>query len=217
METSVCDKTICIVGPRKTQNDILADFLEKKLDARCIVSADAARLDLPANSDGKYRPLVLLDSPENGLDKYFMSLKPESKRTLNRHTIALFNVRPNSGIEAKAISMGIRGLFYVQDSCDRFVKGISAMFEGDLWYSREAMSRLIIPMKNENCYDRETVALTKREREILTMVITGSKYEEIADRLFISTNTVRTHIHNIYRKINVPNRIQAALWAVTNL
>jgi len=49
------------------------------------------------------------------------------------------------------------------------------------------------------------------------MVAVGAKNEEIADELFISPNTVRTHIYNIFKKINVPNRLQAALWAAKNL
>jgi DNA-binding CsgD family transcriptional regulator len=49
------------------------------------------------------------------------------------------------------------------------------------------------------------------------MIITGLKNEEIANRLYISAHTVKTHIYNIFKKINVPNRLQAALWAAKNL
>ena len=49
------------------------------------------------------------------------------------------------------------------------------------------------------------------------MVAVGVKNEEIADRLCISPHTVKTHIYNIFKKIGVPNRLQAALWAAQNL
>jgi len=52
---------------------------------------------------------------------------------------------------------------------------------------------------------------------LLTMVISGSKNKDIAHQLLISPHTVRTHIYNIYKKINVPNRLQASLWAAKNL
>jgi LuxR family transcriptional regulator of csgAB operon len=62
----------------------------------------------------------------------------------------------------------------------------------------------------------ETV-LTPREMEILGVLASGAKNEEIADKLFISPHTVKTHLYAIYRKINVSNRLQAVLWASKNL
>lgn len=62
----------------------------------------------------------------------------------------------------------------------------------------------------------ETV-LTRREMEILSVLASGAKNEEIADKLFISPHTVKTHLYAIYRKIKVSNRLQAVLWASKNL
>jgi len=49
------------------------------------------------------------------------------------------------------------------------------------------------------------------------LIADGESNEEIADRLFISSHTVKSHLYRIYKKIEVPNRLQAALWAVKNL
>jgi DNA-binding NarL/FixJ family response regulator len=51
--------------------------------------------------------------------------------------------------------------------------------------------------------------LTKREREMLDLLAKGYRYKEIADRLFISFDTVRTHIHHIYEKLQVQSRTEA--------
>ena len=59
--------------------------------------------------------------------------------------------------------------------------------------------------------------LTQREIEILSLIAVGAKNEDIAEKLFISTHAVKRHIHNILKKINVANRLQAALWAAKNL
>lgn len=59
--------------------------------------------------------------------------------------------------------------------------------------------------------------LTRREREILDLISSGFSNQQIADELFISPHTVKTHLHNIFKKINVKRRLQAALWAAENL
>jgi len=64
---------------------------------------------------------------------------------------------------------------------------------------------------------RDATLLTPREIKILIMVGAGAENEEIAHKLGISPNTVRTHIYNIYKKINVSNRLQAVLWAAKNI
>jgi len=58
----------------------------------------------------------------------------------------------------------------------------------------------------------ETLAepLTERETEVLALLIEGLTNSEISDRLVISTNTVRTHIRNVYGKLGVRNRVEAA-------
>ena len=126
MKTSESKQTIYIIGPRKLQNDILAEYLEQELEVKCIVSEDAHHGPPVTNGQG-CQALVLMDSPEKDLDKYFTGL--ESNK-LNGHIIALFNVERGSGIEEKAISWGIQGFFYEQDSPKLFVKGISCMFKG---------------------------------------------------------------------------------------
>ena len=59
--------------------------------------------------------------------------------------------------------------------------------------------------------------LTRREMEILSVLKSGAKNEEIATKLFISPHTVKTHLYTIYRKIQVNNRLQAVIWASKNL
>jgi DNA-binding NarL/FixJ family response regulator len=62
------------------------------------------------------------------------------------------------------------------------------------------------PVRQQNT---EIEILTKREKEMLELLAKGYRYKEIAEQLFISFETVRTHIHNIYEKLHVQSRTEA--------
>jgi LuxR family transcriptional regulator of csgAB operon len=64
---------------------------------------------------------------------------------------------------------------------------------------------------------KDISALTPREKEILKMLSTGASNDNISQTLYISYHTVKTHLHHIYRKINVSDRLQASFWAARNL
>ena len=68
-----------------------------------------------------------------------------------------------------------------------------------------------------NSSSTKSTILTPRQVEILALVAVGATNEQIADKLCISPQTVKSHLYNIFKKINVPNRVQAALWAAKNL
>lgn len=58
------------------------------------------------------------------------------------------------------------------------------------------------------------VGLTPREVEVLTLIATGMTNAEIAESLFVSPHTVKNHVTNIYKKLQVEDRTQIALWAI---
>ena len=68
-----------------------------------------------------------------------------------------------------------------------------------------------------NSSSTKSTILTSRQTEILALVAVGATNEQIADKLCISPQTVKSHLYNIFKKINVPNRVQAALWAAKHL
>ena len=136
-------------------------------------------------------------------------------------TTALYNLTRNSGVEKKLLGIGVRGVFYEDEEISVFKKGVSSLLEGDIWFPRRVLYDFIkekSSCKNEHFNNsEEKFHLTAREKEILILISSGKSNAEIADELYISQSTVKTHIYNIFQKIKVPNRIQAALWTVKNL
>jgi DNA-binding CsgD family transcriptional regulator len=89
---------------------------------------------------------------------------------------------------------------------------------GNLWLSRKILSRCILAKDETEAATIQMLQyLTLREKEILKYVASGLRNKEIADKLNISLHTVKTHLYNVYKKIEVPSRLQATLWAAAYL
>jgi len=212
------DKAIYIFGPRRFQNELMVFFLERETGAKCMAREDVRHFTAIRDKNIGQPKLLLLDCLEKDMDSYLLELGSSSGNILYQYFVALFNVRPGLGIEEKPLKRGIRGLFYENDPLERYSKGIRAIFNGELWATRRVMTKTILENRGKDIVSRKDPSLlTPREIEILSMIAAGATNEQIANELFISRNTVRTHIYNIFKKISVPNRLQAALWAVKNL
>ncbi len=134
---------------------------------------------------------------------------------------ALLNVVRDADWSSESVSYGVRGLFFEDDSVELVIRGVQALLEGAVWISRKTLLQAAVQPHRErstgNGGGHPGDDLTRREKEILGLICIGATNQEIADKLFISTNTVKTHIYKIYKKIDVPNRMQAALWGAKNL
>lgn len=135
-----------------------------------------------------------------------------------RCPVALFNLEPGTGVEKQAMAAGYRGFFYKTDALDLFVRGVRSMIGGEVWVSRAVLTQCLTGKRSEDGADMTSKArLSPREIEVLALVAVGTANEDVADMLSISSNTVKTHLYSIFKKIGVPSRLQAALWAAKNL
>lgn len=209
--------SIYIIGRRRLQNEIMAHFLTQETGLKTLYSPnyEAAIFD-PAPSAPT--SLAIVDCCELGPGEpieRFTAAPPDS----TRHLVMLWNVGRNQGMERRAIGAGIQGLFYEDDPLQVLVNGIKAVLHGEMWYSRETLSKaLLLRGKAPSEFERtSSPVLSVREREVLCLLANGGSNDEIAEQLTISPNTVRTHLCNIYAKIKVNSRIQAMLWAAKYL
>lgn len=111
----------------------------------------------------------------------------------------------------------INGVFYVSEDESCMVEGLQGIQRGECYFSQKLASYLITHSGNYRYNSSESALLTHREKEILNKLRIGASNIEIARSLFISENTVKTHLYNLFKKISVKNRTQAVSWANDNL
>lgn len=115
-----------------------------------------------------------------------------------------------------ALDIGVDG--YLLKDCDskELKKAIFTILDGKTYIQPN-----LIPMLNQKTKSREEdsikiESLTERETEVLKLVSSGMYNKEIAEKLQISERTVKNHLFNILKKIDVTDRTQAALFAIRN-
>jgi DNA-binding NarL/FixJ family response regulator len=113
----------------------------------------------------------------------------------------------------RAIDIGVNGYVLKDSDSDVLKKAIFTVFDGETYIEPS-----LIPLMKEklevSSSPREDDDLTKREVEILKLLAEGLFNKEIAIKLDISEKTVKNHISNIFKKIKVNDRTQAAVYAI---
>ena len=110
-----------------------------------------------------------------------------------------------------AILAGATGYLLKDDKPSDIHRAIYQALDGGVPMSGEIAQKALSLIRNGRPTERKKVdyGLTTRETEILEHLSTGLQYQQIADNLFISKGTVRKHIENIYKKLQVSNKIEA--------
>lgn len=108
-----------------------------------------------------------------------------------------------------ALKTGAAGYILKRTSPAQILEAISDIYAGGSPMSSEIARRVVAMIRKQGTQAPEAELLTERENEILDLLSQGYLYKEIATQLFISKLTVKKHIHNIYEKLQVQNRVEA--------
>ena len=161
--------------------------------------------------------IVLLDStiPEMGGIEVLPVIREKNLKT----KALMLTANKSETVIFKALKGGAKGYLSKDVSISDLIKAIQAVHKGELWVERKLMARFfdkeaITDPKEEGRARRPKMVLTPREKEILSILTTGCTNKEIAQALFISEKTVKSHLNSIFRKLNVTRRLQVILYAV---
>ena len=216
-------KQILLIGAENLSNQMLIYSIERQLGIQCSIFPQSGELfsgqnrnDLTLSISSGYSMLFLFDCHGKSIEEVLNEIS--ANPFISTQLIALYNLETYSEAEAKSLTKQVRGFFYVDDTMEIFLKGIKALFQGEVWISRQILLSYVMKTVTDGPrHHRPQIELTEREQQILSLVSIGTNNEEISDKLCISINTVKTHMYNIFKKIQVTNRLQAALWAAKNL
>src|ERR1700756_4460671 len=116
----------------------------------------------------------------------------------------------------RAMRLGARGVVLKQSASDLLVKSIRKVSDGEIWLDNRMTAEVIDAFKKsaESGQRREKPLLSDREKEIVQLVAQGFRNREIGEKLFISEQTVKNHLHNIFDKLGVSDRLELALYAI---
>jgi len=108
----------------------------------------------------------------------------------------------------KALENGAVGYILKDASVAQISNALTELVNGGAPMSPYIASRVISCFKKPQVKEEEAL-LSKREREVLELLAKGLQYKEIADQLFLSTETIKKHMRNIYQKLHVQNKVEA--------
>ena len=213
LQIPIPSATIHIIGEDNMNVKLLYNFLEREPGKafRCVQHSPG---NIPScENESLWPQLILFDcSNDDDLEELLGSLKNRKIGRDYPFFMVLWGVKMGKDIESVAVDYGIHGVFYENDSPDTIRQGIRSVINGQPWYPKH-------PRKHHGATagGDQKPGLTGRETEILFLILTENSTKQIAKKFGISVYTINSHISNIYRKINVSNRINAALWAKKNL
>lgn len=116
----------------------------------------------------------------------------------------------------RAVELGVDGYVLKDSDSSVLKKAIFCVNRGEAFIQPELTPILKMKLEEKSSQTSEENALTKREIEVLKLLAEGLFNKEIAYMLAISEKTVKNHVSNIFKKINVSDRTQAAVYAIRN-
>ena len=115
----------------------------------------------------------------------------------------------------KTLKLGANGYMLKDSSANSLIEGIRRVAKGEN-YIQSSVADLVSASSDDSMEDKsieQINSLTNREYEVLMLIAEGLNNKDIAERLYISEKTVKNHVSNIFKKLELNDRVQAAIFA----
>jgi two-component system nitrate/nitrite response regulator NarL len=214
---------VMVVEDQSLFRDGLTNLLSGQEDLEVIVSTDS--LPVVLEQIVKERPdIALLGWAASSPDSHKVFTAIQESKAPTRVIMLVKDDKKEDFLEA--VRQGCCGIVPKQTSTELLLKSIRKVHAGEFWLDRMTTADVIrrlakrasgTPASHPRPGLRENAAaLSQRELEIVILVAQGYKNKEMAERMFISEQTVKNHLHNIFDKVGVSDRLELALYAIHN-
>src|ERR1017187_2730525 len=172
--------------------------------------------------------ILLLDLKMPGLDG--LATLQRLQIAKNKTRVIVLTASDDKNEFVQAIKLGTSGIVLKQTATELLIKSIRKDHAGEICLDSHTTAAVIRQfVANDEAppsmhslppaqptRERERSPLSQREREIVALVAQGFKNKEMAEKMFISEQTVKNHLHNIFDKLGVSDRLELALYAIHN-
>jgi DNA-binding NarL/FixJ family response regulator len=144
----------------------------------------------------------------------------------SRSKVILFSSSESKEEFVEAMKLGCSGILSKDAAVSLIEKSITKVHAGEIWLDSNTTAAVIRQFASPADFpavhagngksSRERAQLSQREREIIILIAQGYKNKEIAEKMFITEQTVKNHLHNVFDKLGVSDRLELALYAIHN-
>lgn len=199
--------SICIVEDMPEIRKELENIIRSSEELELLASFESAE-DALEDLERLQPNIVIMDINLPRMDG--ISCVQQASLICPKTQFMMFTIFENSDQVFDALAAGASGYLLKNTPAPKMIEAIIELYNGGAPMSAQIARKLVTTFqKREHQSNEDFKLLSKREKEIMELLAKGFLYKEIADKLSISTGTVRQHIHNIYEKLHVQNRTEA--------
>lgn len=194
--------------------------LESSADIE-VINIEKSTIESFLESIKALKPQVILfakSEPLPNIREICKAVRELSKGLPASQLMLLGNI-PSQEEIVSLMNTGVRGYFDLNDPSNQLGDAIRVIHKGEIWLPRDKMSSImdrIISVVGRDLKEKTLDQLTPTEFQVLRLIGQGKSNDEIAESMFISKNTVRSHIKSIYAKLDTHSRLQLALYAINS-
>jgi NarL family two-component system response regulator LiaR len=205
-------------------SDLILSGILKAIDADKeleVMNIEKSTIESFLESIKSLRPNVVLfanSEPLPNIREICKAIRDISEEDTKSQLMLLGNI-PSHEEVVSLMNVGVRGYFDLNDPSNQLPEAIRIIHNEEIWLPRDKMSSImdrIISVVGRDLKEKTLDQLTPTEFQVLRLIGQGKSNDEIATAMFISKNTVRSHIKSIYAKLDTHSRLQLALYAINS-